>query len=182
MNENAILNYPGSKKRLLKFILNTSKQYIISDKYILDIFSGTGCVSQMFKKNGYKVYANDVEVYASNISSTLLRNCYNVDFNELEKNYLLNKNKLLDLFTDEIKLEDKLLENSDKMIIDFDNDLPKIWKDDFSLLVGNVSIKTIDDLNKNIDLIPFCLFTLYYSGIYFGLRQSIEIDSIRYAI
>ena len=29
---------------------------------------------------------------------------------------------------------------------------------------------------------PYCLFTAYYAGVYFGIRQCVEIDSIRYGI
>ena len=54
MNDKAILNYPGSKKRLLDFIYKNTSKYINRNKYVLDIFAGTGCVAEMYKKNGYK--------------------------------------------------------------------------------------------------------------------------------
>lgn len=182
MNDNAILNYPGSKKRLLEFILESTKKHIDKDKYVLDIFSGTGCVSQMYKNNGYKVMANDVEKYSSYISGTLLGNNFDVDFNLLNKYILFNLNKLAEKYCDELKKENCLLKQESMDIISFDSKLKKVWHDDFKEKFNDIDVKSIDDLNKNIDSLPFCLFTLYYSGVYFGLMQSIQIDSIRYAI
>lgn len=182
MNDKAILNYPGSKKRLLDFIYKNTSKYIDKNKYVLDIFAGTGCVAEMFKKNGYKVYANDVESYAYNISNTLLKNSYKVNLKNINSNYKTNYKTLELVYKDLLEKEKLYLEKNNSLIIDFNNELPKIWKKDFEIKLNNIVIKTIDDLNNNTNKIPFCLFTLYYSGIYFGLKQSIQIDSIRYAI
>ena len=182
MNDKAILNYPGSKKRLLDFIYKNTSKYVDKNKYVLDIFAGTCCVAEMFKKNGYKVYANDVESYAYNISNTLLKNSYKVNLKNINSNYKTNYKTMELVYKDLLEKEKLYLENNNSLIIDFNNELPKIWKKDFEIKLNNTVIKTIDDLNNNINKIPFCLFTLYYSGIYFGLKQSIQIDSIRYAI
>lgn len=182
MNDRAILNYPGSKKRLLNFIYDSTSKYIDKSKYVLDIFAGTGCVAEMFKKKGYKVYANDVESYAYNISNTLLKNSYKINLKNITLNYEKNMNALEFTYKELLEKEKTYIENKDSSITDFNNNIPKIWKKDFELKFNNIIIKTISDLNDNINKIPFCLFTLYYSGIYFGLKQSIQIDSIRYAI
>ncbi len=182
MNDKALLNYPGSKKRLLDFIFNNSKQYIKEDKYILDIFSGTGCVAQMFKSKGYKVFANDVEIYASNISSALLKNNHKINFDSLEKNYEYNKNQLLNIYEAQIEKEDELIKSFSKDLVSFNESLLKVWESNFKIVINDNIISSIDELNKHKYDIPFMLFTLYYSGVYFGLEQSIEIDSIRYAI
>lgn len=182
MNDKAILNYPGSKKRLLEFIYKITSNYINKKKYVLDIFSGTGCVAEMFKEKGFKVYANDVENYAYNISNALLKNSYNINFERIFSNYKINKQSIELIYKDMLDLEKKYLKNKDEEIINFNITLPKVWKDNFEIKFNNILIKNVNDLNNNINEIPFCLFTLYYSGIYFGLEQSIQIDSIRYAI
>ena len=182
MNEKAILNYPGSKKRLLDFIYNNTSKYIDKNKCVLDIFTGTGCVAEMYKNKGYKVYANDVENYAYNISSTLLKNIHKINLKRIELNYKKNKKAIELIYNDMLGQESLLLKSNDLSIIDFNNSIPKIWQNDFKIIINDIEINTINDLNININNIPFCLFTLYYSGIYFGLKQSIQIDSIRYAI
>lgn len=182
MNDKAILNYPGSKKRLLDFIYKNTSKYIDKNKYVLDIFAGTGCVAEMYKKNGYKVYANDVESYAYNINNTLLKNSYKVNLKNIISNYKSNFKAMELVYKDLLEKEELYLKGKNLLIIDFNNELPKIWKKDFKIIFNNIVIKTIADLNNNINKIPFCLFSLYYSGIYFGLKQSIQIDSIRFAI
>ena len=78
------MRYIGSKNRILDFINKT-----ITDTYgdyseatIADLFSGTCCVGEMFKKHGAKVITNDYMhfSYAMQISK--------VKLNKLPKNYL----------------------------------------------------------------------------------------------
>ena len=35
---------------------------------------------------------------------------------------------------------------------------------------------------RDSGILPYCLFTAYYANVYFGLRQAIEIDGLRYGI
>lgn len=184
MEKTTILNYPGSKRRLLDFIYKNSKQYIDQNKIILDIFAGTGCVAEYFKNKGFKVATNDTEVYSMNISNTILNGFqYEVyDTDAFEHYFLTNKNNLLKYFNNSLFIEQKMILDTNRELIQFNSELIKIWNLPENFKLNDIPIKTIDDLNKNIFLIPFALFTLYYSGSYFGLKQSIEIDSIRYAI
>lgn len=62
------LNYIGCKYKLLSFIKKTIQENTdITDfngKKIVDVFSGTGCVSNYFTNLGSKVISNDLEYYA----------------------------------------------------------------------------------------------------------------------
>lgn len=185
MLDSAIINYPGSKKKLLEYIYTNTYRYINKNKYILDVFSGTGCVSEMYSNNGYKVISNDVEKYAYNISkATICENNKNINLEEFENHFLENKEKLKELFNEELKEEQNYLKSDSKDIINFYEKLLKIWdiSSEKPLKINGLTITSIDDLNINIDNIPFLLFTLYYSSSYFGLEQAIDIDSLRYAI
>ena len=71
MDNFTILNYQGSKSNLHNYICEYLEPYIQDGKAILDIFSGSGAVSNMFRTN-YQVYANDAEYYASIIADALL--------------------------------------------------------------------------------------------------------------
>lgn len=185
MNETSIINYPGSKKKLLDFIYKNTYNYIDKNKYILDIFSGTGCVADMFSCNGYKVISNDAEKYSYYISNALICNTpNNINIDIIKEKYYTNRNRLFNHFKDNIIEEERLIKDKLPEIERFDKELIKIWDINYNntYVIENTKIAGIEDLNKNIDKIPFCLFTLYFSGYYFGLKQSIEIDSIRYAI
>lgn len=63
------IKYTGSKKEILHKILDITKKYDIES--ILDGFSGTTRVAQMYKKNGYNVDANDISIY-----SKVFADCY----------------------------------------------------------------------------------------------------------
>ena len=185
MNETSIINYPGSKKKLLDFIYTNTYKYIDKNKYILDIFSGTGCVGNMFACNGYKVISNDAEKYSYYISNALIcSQKENIDIEKIKKEYSKNAKRLIKHFDEEIIEEERLLKEKSNKIENFDSNLIKIWDININnpYKIEDIEIKEIEDLNININKIPFCLFSLYFSGYYFGLKQSIEIDSIRYAI
>lgn len=55
------MRYIGSKKRILEFIDNTIESTYgdYSNVVIADLFSGTGCVGEMFKRKGARVISND---------------------------------------------------------------------------------------------------------------------------
>ena len=183
-NENAIINYPGSKRNLLNFIYENTYEYIDPNKYILDIFGGTGCVSNMYTTYGYKVISNDSEKYSYHIINSQICSNNDIDLKKFIEYYSINKNQLFNNFSNEIIMEENFLKKKENEKLEkLDLSLPKIW--DFnnkSIKINDFNITSIDFLNNHINEIPFCLFTLYFSGYYFGLKQSIEIDSIRYAI
>ncbi len=184
MENIAIINYPGSKKRLLDFIFDNTKKYLDNNKIFLDIFAGTGCVAQFFKDNGYLVSTNDTEVYSYHIANAILNGFEKTEFdaNSFDSAFNNNRNQLINIFKKEINEETNLIKGRNEELISFDLSLPKIWSLKEPIVLNNIRIEGKNDLNKNIEKIPFSLFTLYYSGSYFGLKQSIDIDSLRYAI
>lgn len=164
-----ILNYPGSKKRLLEFINNTIYELLPFGKSVLDIFSGTSSVAYSLKDK-YRVYANDAEVYCHTIGKALLSN-YRINFSlikeEFNKLYLDNKKELYRVYP-EVKQEVEYIANNDTSeLVVFYHNFYNIWQPEY---------------NPRQSLSNFYLFTTYYSNSYFGLEQAIDIDSIRCAI
>ena len=64
--------YMGSKKSLLQFIWDTVKQ--VKFQTVLDAFSGSGCVAQMFKARGKQVMANDHLEYSYHLANATVAN------------------------------------------------------------------------------------------------------------
>ena len=58
MDNFTILNYQGSKNNLGSFIQKNITPYIQEGKAILDIFSGSASVSNLFRDR-YQVFVND---------------------------------------------------------------------------------------------------------------------------
>lgn len=76
-----LITYLGNKRSLLSMIENGLKE-IEKDQpinSIIDVFSGSGVVSRLFKTKGYNVIANDQELYSYIINSCYLSNIN--DFN-----------------------------------------------------------------------------------------------------
>jgi DNA adenine methylase Dam len=64
--------YMGSKEKLLAHILGVASQF----KYdtVLDLFSGSGVVSYLFKTEGKQVFSNDYMAFSANITKALVEN------------------------------------------------------------------------------------------------------------
>lgn len=184
MKEFIVLNYPGSKRRLLDFIHSSLENHINENDVILDIFSGTSSVGYSFKKN-HKILANDTEVYCTNISKAVLRKD-KLYFNRVKKKFLelyeLNHSKLEEIKRDELSKEKEFIDKKDyEQLSSFVWSCQTLFNSD-SISFGNYGELTFKNVNQKLSKSLFSLFTLYYSNSYFGLKQSIEIDSLRYAI
>lgn len=106
--------YMGSKSKLLPDIWNIASQFEYST--VLDLFSGSGVVSYMFKAKGKKVIANDYMAFSANIAKALVENPGNIL--PLERaNSLLDEHFVNDGFV--TKTFDGLyFEHSDNELID----------------------------------------------------------------
>lgn len=180
-----ILNYQGSKKNLLNFIYDNASKYINPNKAVLDICSGTCSVGYSLKKY-HTVYANDSELYASIIADALLNFKKQIAWDdiadEFNSNYEFNYNKVYNIYSSYIKQENDFIDKLDtRSLINLYEEFPVIWSGKEFNYYAN-KIKTIKDLREYKDDIPYMLFTTYYSTTYFGISQSMEIDSIRYSI
>lgn len=77
-----IITYLGNKRKLIKFIDKTVNKIILEDDTLnikenenisfFDIFSGSGIVARYAKLKGFKVSANDLEIYSKNINEAML--------------------------------------------------------------------------------------------------------------
>lgn len=167
-----ILNYQGNKAALMPFISTNLRKYVSPGAKICDIFAGSGSVGAYLKDN-YSVIANDAELYSSIISSSLL-NIPSTDslLNAKEmffRGYKTNFKALISPHEISVAKERNfLLLNSTTDLISLYKNFPTIWNG----LDARVNYKLLAENNK------YNLFLYYYSGTYFGIEQSIQIDSI----
>ena len=64
--------YMGSKSKLIDYIWETSEKYDFES--VIDLFSGSGVVSYMYKTHGKKVYSNDYMAMGSVLTKALIEN------------------------------------------------------------------------------------------------------------
>lgn len=170
MDSFSILNYQGSKKNLISFIHSNTINYIDEHKAILDIFSGSCSVGYSYKQN-YRVFANDSEQYSSIIAKALLCKALTINKQELtygiDKLFYLNTDKLSSCLGYYLKKEFDLLANDEAIkLIGFYKNYPTIW--------NSQKVSYLLDV--------YNLFSTYYAGSYFGIKQAFDIDSLRFAI
>ncbi len=82
--------YMGSKYRVLPFIWDSVKDLRFDS--VLDAFSGSACVSYMFKQQGKRVVSNDFMKFAYHISKALIEN-QEVTLSDDDKKLLLSANR-----------------------------------------------------------------------------------------
>lgn len=87
--------YMGSKNKLLTNIWEIASQF--KHNSVLDLFSGSGIVSYMFKSEGKQVISNDYMAMASTYAKAMIENS-SVTLNDDDVIKLLERNKKPDLF------------------------------------------------------------------------------------
>ena len=181
--------YMGSKKSLVGFIVESLWPHIEDDSVILDIMCGSGAVSNALAQIS-DVYASDAQFFCR-----LLAKIQGKGFseekalkilNELYEYYIFNLRALQDECKDQLKFEKEVFDmdmsNPDLVFEKYEEYVEKV---DLYSSTENTSEKIAEKIQlrkRNNKLFPYCLFTYYFSNIYFGLEQCIQIDCIRYAI
>jgi len=80
-----LMNYIGSKIKLLPFIEKSILSVIDEEcKVFCDLFAGTGSVGANFKKQGFKIIANDLQYYAYVLNKQLIDNHTELEFKKLK--------------------------------------------------------------------------------------------------
>lgn len=90
--------FMGSKRKLLKNIWNVAQDFHFDS--VLDMFSGSGIVSYMFKAEGKKVISNDYMTMSSTFSKAMIEN-NTVTLPRSEAERLLKEPAILDTFVEE---------------------------------------------------------------------------------
>ncbi|UZT82891.1 DNA methyltransferase [Caproicibacterium sp. BJN0003] len=177
MDKFSIINYQGGKGNLDNFIYHNIEPYIPNGKVFLDIFCGAGAVSNTFRGT-HQVYANDVEQYASIIADSILNK---PDFSKVSNfsskfTNLFEKNlKAIALpLTRYISLEEKYLtECNQEKLLTLYKKYPTVWNNGYSDIIHHkLTVKAIRAEGN------YYLFSTYYAGNYFGIKQAVEIDAL----
>lgn len=181
--------YMGSKKKLTGFIIEAIWPHHQENMPILDIMCGSGSATNAFVQLS-KVYASDAQQFCQLLARVQGKG-FNIDlveklqdslFQYYKKNLEVLQSECMDaLRKEEIIFHMDMRKRSDvvKEYLEFIQSFD---------LFSSTECTTehveaiISERKSNHKKFPYCLFTYYFSNIYFGLEQCIQIDSIRYAI
>lgn len=179
------IRYMGNKRSLAPLI---SQQ--ISARHpnstILDVFAGMCAVGKELAPD-HLIYTNDIHAFAGVVAKSLFKSSPIGPTSlhareELLPKFNENQCELSGLLRNQIHEEDKALGRAAD---------PLGWRvlkglSDAALSqpvpLELVGVPALTAYQANNALFPYHLFTSYFSNAYFGVRQSIEIDSLRYAI
>ncbi|MCI9132842.1 MAG: DNA modification methyltransferase [Lachnospiraceae bacterium] len=177
MENFTILNYQGSKSSLSNFIQKNIAPYIQDGKAILDIFSGSGAVCNMFRDN-HQVFANDSECYASIIADAILNQAEIASPSSLllslESEFTAAFKKQGAPIIDFINQEQQAVkEESYDELTALYHSYPTVWNNRYSNITN--SPLTVEKIKQLKD---FYLFTTYYATNYYGIIQALAIDCL----
>lgn len=177
------LNYLGSKLRLLDFIEDKVLDVTPQGTGICDLFAGSGCVSRKLSRL-YPVVSCDIQGYSKVIGNALL--CQFVVTDKMIEDFFTSldnesTNKLLEVFTPLIELEQNAIENKNLDVLtcilehgslevfNLEHNLSCL-SDQLVVVSKNLKKTGLDDVRS--------LISRYYGGVYFSYKQAVEIDII----
>ncbi len=185
-------NYLGKKKKVSTFILNTIRQYSNKDSIMFDLMTGSGSVAGEMAKY-WTTFSSDLQSYANIFSYSqgrgfskekadkLINEYFQQEIGKNLESLLQKTKKYVDKEYELInsKISEKILEEYLKFIKEtpfYRTDINNTFNDDWN---PYYEVEKRKSDNKEF---PYCLFSCYFANCYFGFYQSLEIDSIRYAI
>jgi adenine-specific DNA-methyltransferase len=151
------------------------------DRPFLDVFCGLCSVGGAVARTGHRVVGNDVQSFAALVARCLVATVETPSppdklKDTLRRSYLYNQRCLLERFGDDVARETRILASADA----------RAYRRAYARWRHAANSKTIAAELAAIALgsnrRPYRLATLSFAWGYFGLRQAIAIDSIRFAI
>lgn len=194
--ENAKINdfantstYMGKKNALMEFIIESISPYCHTQTIFLDIMCGSGSVSNVFSRLG-KTYASDAQHFCTLLAKVqgkgLTVNYVSYLLKKIYPYYIKNIESLNSLLSESICLEEEIFYmdsfNIDNVYYLYEQLILKTKLYSSTENVSSNISALVKSRKQNNKMFPYCLFSTYYSNVYFGIQQCIQIDSIRYAI
>ena len=182
-------SYMGNKKKIAGFIIEAIFPHISQGEIFVDLMCGSGAMSQAFAQLGQTI-ASDAQEFCQ-----LLARIQGKGFTKeraervlkkIDVNYMKNFFSLSEMVRGSLEQENKLYQMNwtDRDIVFA---MYTKFASEFELYSSTESVSStlaelIEVYRENNRKYPYCLFTFYFSNIYFGLLQCIQLDSLRYAI
>ena len=180
--------YMGTKRSLASFLMEASRRVLPPRSVVLDLMCGSGAAARAYSHQ-FEVIAADALSFCSTLARCM-GGGYTVREAELAlesiaQNVRANFELLRPMVSDSLEKEQQFLHRElDQPLLDdyiaFAESTPRY------IDIHPSQRSSFDDeilqRRKDPRLRPYCLVSTYWSNVYFGVAQSAEIDSIRFAI
>ena len=181
-------HYMGSKRAMLGFIVEAMSHTLPENGVVLDLMCGSGSASAGFSRY-WPTFASDSQLFCG-----CLAKIQGGGFNQALASDLIDQ--IIPHARDNVKaLMDLLKHYVAREEVFLHSDVTESLVDEyikFHALFPTYPDKTnMDDWDPTAQIMrrksdysqyPYCLFTSYFANMFLGIRQSIEVDSIRYGI
>lgn len=181
-------HYMGSKRNLAGFLVEAIHGSRPNVEVILDLMCGSGAASGAFNKL-WPTIASDSQEFCR-ILATVQGGGFSAGqakelLAEVMPSARAHVRHLLQRLESAVDKEEKILHG------DISSGLLEEYRDFIKIFPtypgegeykGWAPKREVEERKRDPKLYPLCLFTAYFANVYFGLRQCIEIDSLRYAI
>lgn len=172
------ISYMGSKRNLADFVSEVIGK--LPEGPLLDLFAGMCAVGEAVAPHR-RIWTNDIQKFPSLVGKALFcsqssPSSISTLVDIINPAFYENLGELTERFSDIVELEDRYLTSGLFQDIHAGNsELPYVGNDRTLELERQALAGTPQRF-------PYRLFTITYVGSYFGVRQCMEIDSLRYAI
>jgi adenine-specific DNA-methyltransferase len=176
----ARIRYMGNKHDVAPIVADLVRRQRM-DRAFLDMFCGMCSVGGAVAGTGRRVIGNDVQTYAALTARCLVATAdtppqWETLTSSLRRSYLHNEKRLLTRFRQDVEREDRVLADPDA---DAYRRAYRQWRHAANDPAIAAEVAAAADGDRSL---PYRLATLTFAWGYFGLRQAISIDSVRYAI
>jgi adenine-specific DNA methylase len=180
--------YMGSKRHLSTFLVEAISSILPEHGTIIDLMCGSGAASGAFNRL-WRTLASDAQEF-SHILAVIQGGGFSASCAQDSLRQLLpaardHADELASRLKSFLDWEEHIIHGSAGSDVlteyqSFYDQLPSY--PDGSACRGWDPVAEVDRRKVHPDMYPYCLFTAYFANVYFGLRQCIEIDSLRFAI
>jgi hypothetical protein len=175
----------GSKRELASFLVEAVQATCSPGTIVLDLMCGSGAAAGAFA-DSWPTIAGDAQEFCRMLALTqgrgLTLQAAREALEQIRIHAATNADQLLDVLGGWVHREDELLHAGDR------GPAVEAYRDllaEFPTLANGAVSPTWDPTSEverrrlGTSDGPACLFTAYFANVFFGIRQSIEIDSLR---
>ncbi len=181
------LQYLGSKTRSINTIVSECSRLYHKGSFTFDMFSGSSIVSQALNSKGQRIISNDILSFCSDIATCMLNvKRGGITKADVEKymsfvlNYKISDNYFTP-FRAYIDQENRYIKSQDLAGLKQTYEgIPQVWKLDCQNNCNQSNYIENHYGKPAFGAVP--LIANYYAGTYFGIKQSLELDSLRNGI
>lgn len=182
-------SYMGNKKKIAGFIIEAIFPHISQGEIFVDLMCGSGAMSQAFAQLGQTI-ASDAQEFCQLLAKIQGRGFTKERaeriLKQIDANYKKHFLSLSEMIREPLEQENKLYQenwtNRDMVLTMYTKFVSEFELYSSTEPVSSALVDLIEVRRADNQKYPYCLFTLYFSNIYFGLLQCVQLDSLRYAV